>query len=227
MELNELQEQVMAEYEEYQAEIDSVDEKIDSMRESGVYSKGHIVGRAEEMKSEIESKFENQIVKALKMLEETAQVKVQNLQEELQPSEDYEKRQYELQQAKSIIDLLDNEQIPEHLSKINDDVYRQEFINLARAKVKDPAQKKQLGKKLLQSLSDEQREKREKLAYNQAILANKDFIDSQAITAISKVMDSQLGQAHKKQTIQNFIHHSNQKSQAIKNNIDRYILNQY
>ena len=220
MELNELQEQVMAEYEEYQAEIDSVDEKIDSMRESGVYSKGHIVGRAEEMKSEIESKFENQTVKALKMLEETAQVKVQNLQEELQPSEDYEKRQYELQQAKSIIDLLDNEQIPEHLSKINDDVYRQEFINLARAKVKDPAQKKQLGKKLLQSLSDEQREKREKLAYNQAILENKDFIDSQAITAISKAMNSNLGQAHKKQTIQNFIHHSFQKSQAIKNNID-------
>ena len=226
MELEELYEKLNGAYQEYEQGLSKVEERRNDLISQG-YKDEVVDKNVSELKSKIEGNFEDKTIKSLKMLKESAQVKINNLQQELQPSENYEKRQYELTRAKGIIDLLEDEDIPAFLEQTDNDIQRQEYIRLAKAKVKDPALEKQLGQKLLAGLNEEERQKREELAYNQALLEHKDSIDNKAFTGITKAMNSSLGQANREQFITNAILHIEKKKKAINNNLDMYILNQY
>ena len=65
------------------------------------------------------------------------------------------------------------------------------------------------------------------MAYNRQLLNESDFISSKAIQAAEKVIDSDLGDAHKLQTIDNLSHSFAKRNDAIKNKLDDLIAEQF
>ena len=235
MDLQKLYEEIKSATQDYQEGLKSVDDRV----KNTTIELGEVMERLDDPESYIErekqtqqekiiGKYESKIAESLNEFTNQTEHKIQKLKGELNNDTDYQRKAYKATLAGQALNMLDKEQIPSHFHNIEDRTEREEFAKLAKIKLQnDHKLQKELNKNLVESLPEDERNLRAELAYNKQLLNESDYISNKAIQAAEKVINSNLGGAHKLQTIDNLSHSFGKKNDGIKNKLDDMIAEQF
>ena len=235
MDLEKLYSEIRSATESYYENLRSVDDRVrnTTIELNEVMGKlddpeSYIKKEKQKQREKIIGKYENKVAESLNEFEKKTRQKVDKLKSKLDNDTDYQEKTYKATKAGQILSMMDNEKIPEYLQQIDDPVEREEYIKLSRVKLQgQPGLQKNLNKQIVNSLPAEEKKSREELAYNQALLDNKDFINDRAITAADKVINNDMADVIGIQAVDNFSHNLMDKNDGIKNRLDDYIAEQY